>query len=250
MIALARAAVFSIVAVGAATSAASAQPCSGDGMALQILGSGDPFPNPQRASSSYLVWLDGKSRILVDVGSGAFLRFGQAEGRVADLSAILISHLHPDHVSDLPALLWLSNVARKDPLPIIGPDANDVVPSLSTFLTRLFDRRQGAFPMLDGTLRGVGSGVPLDVTVVDLTVQSRSPIFDKNGVTVTGMAVPHANTPSIAYRVRTAQGVVVFGSDQSGEDPRFAEFARDADIVVMHLTIGAGQTIRGHAPPD
>ena len=162
---------------------------------------------------------------------------------------ILISHLHPDHVSDLPALLWLSNVARKDPLPLVGPDGNDSVPSVSTFLSRLFDGRQGGFPMLSATLGGSRSTVPLEVTVVNPSRQGHSPVFDRNGITVSAMAVPHANVPSIAYRVRTGQGTVVFGSDQSGENPHFAEFASNADVLVMHLTIGAGETLRGHASP-
>jgi ribonuclease BN (tRNA processing enzyme) len=238
----------SIVIFLAATPVLSAQPCRGDGMTLQVLGSGDPLVNPHRASTGYLVWLDGKSRILVDVGGGAFLRFGQAEGRLADLFAILISHLHPDHVSDLPALLWLSNFARKDPLPMVGPDTNGFVPSLSTFLSRLFDQKEGAFPMLGGTLRGSGFGVPLDVMLVGANPEP-SQVIDRNGVAVSAMAVPHANVPSIAYRVRTARGTVVFGSDQSGEDRRFVEFARDADLLVMHLTSGVGQSIRGHASP-
>ena len=64
------------------------------------------------------------------MGGGAFLRFGQAQAKLSDLSLVAISHLHPDHVSDLPALLWLSHQARKDPLPIVGPSGNDVAPSL------------------------------------------------------------------------------------------------------------------------
>ena len=32
-----------------------------------------------------------------------------------------VSHLHPDHISDLPALLWGGRMVRQEPLPIIGP---------------------------------------------------------------------------------------------------------------------------------
>ena len=67
--------------------------------------------------------------MLVDMGGGTFLRFGQAQAKLSDLSLVAISHLHPDHVSDLPALLWLSHQARKDPLPIVGPSGNEVAPS-------------------------------------------------------------------------------------------------------------------------
>jgi ribonuclease BN (tRNA processing enzyme) len=65
--------------------------------------------NRDRASTSYLLWIDAQAKILVDMGGGAFLRFGQAQAKFSDLSLIAISHLHPDHVSDLPALLWLSH---------------------------------------------------------------------------------------------------------------------------------------------
>lgn len=240
---------FSIVAFAVALSAAS--PCA-RGMGIQILGSGDPFVNAQRASTSYLLWIDGHGRVLVDAGGGAFLRFGEAKGRIADLWLIAISHLHPDHVSDLPALLWLSQLGRTEPLPIVGPEGNDTVPSLSTFLTRLFDRKSGAFPMLGGTLRDIGAGVPLDVTMANADASTSEPtlVFDRHGVNVTALGVPHATTPSLAYRVRTSRGTVVFGSDQAGTDPRFAAFARDADILILHLTVGAGGTIPGHASPD
>ena len=61
--------------------------------------------------------------MLVDMGGGAYLRFGQSGAKLSDLALIAISHLHPDHVSDLPALLWLSRQVRKEPLPIVGPSA-------------------------------------------------------------------------------------------------------------------------------
>jgi hypothetical protein len=58
-------------------SSASAQSCGGP-LTLQILGSGGPAINSERASSSYLLWVDGHARMLVDMGGGAYLRFGQS----------------------------------------------------------------------------------------------------------------------------------------------------------------------------
>jgi ribonuclease BN (tRNA processing enzyme) len=118
---------------------APAQTCEPKGLAVQILGSGGPRVNAERGSSSYLVRLDGRGRVLIDAGGGAFLRFGQAGGRLEELSLLALSHLHPDHSSDLPALLWLSNLARKEPLPIAGPSGSDTVPDFQRFLHRLFD---------------------------------------------------------------------------------------------------------------
>jgi hypothetical protein len=70
---------FCLGVVAYATSAV-AQTCDTSGMAVQILGSGGPRINRERASTSYLVWLDRQGKILVDAGGGAFLRFGQAGG--------------------------------------------------------------------------------------------------------------------------------------------------------------------------
>jgi len=72
---------------------------------LQVLGSGGPEMNDKRASSSYLIWIDGKSRILIDFGSGASLRFEESDANIEELDMILLTHLHIDHTADLPALL-------------------------------------------------------------------------------------------------------------------------------------------------
>src|SRR5262249_51932567 len=167
-------------------------------VAGQILGSGGPIVNRDRASTSYLLWIDGQAKILVDMGGGAFLRFGQTQAKLSDLALVAISHLHPDHVSDLPALLWLSNFTRKDPLPIVGPSGNDLVPAFPIFLSRLFDAKNGAFQVLGTALgappvAGVGGGVRLDVSVVDVTKAEPSPVFDRQGVTVTALGIPHGN---------------------------------------------------------
>jgi len=93
-------AIGSLLALLSIPSSALAQSCAANPVAVQILGSGRPAVNRDRASSSYLLWMGAQARILVDIGGGAFLRFGQAQARLSDLSLIAISHLHPDHVSD------------------------------------------------------------------------------------------------------------------------------------------------------
>ena len=72
---------------------------------LQVLGSGGPELQDQRASASYLVWIENKPTVLVDMGGGSALRFGQAGANLADLQVILFTHLHVDHVVDFAALV-------------------------------------------------------------------------------------------------------------------------------------------------
>jgi ribonuclease BN (tRNA processing enzyme) len=227
-----------------------AQTCAGASVGVEVLGSGGPRVNADRASTSYVVWLDGHARILVDIGGGALLRFGQAGARLDDLSLIAISHLHPDHVSDLPALLWRNSETRKEPLPIAGPSGNNAAPAFDVFLDRLFDGKHGAFQVLGGVLGGAGEGVRLAITVVDAARAEPTLVLDKAGVRVTALGVPHANMPSLAWRIDTAGASVVFASDQTGTNPKFVEFARGADLLIMHLALGLGASNAFHASPD
>ena len=255
---------FAAVIVGGALmlatrSAAVAQSCAAGSATVQILGSGGPALNPERASASYLLWVSGQARMLVDVGGGAYLRFGQSGAKPSDLALVAISHLHPDHVSDLPAFLWLSHTVRTELLPIVGPSAgkgaagptgNDVAPDFPTFLSRLFDDKSGAFQVLGGALGGKGNGVRLDVTTVDVLKTEPTTVFEGQGLKVTALGIPHANMPTLAYRVETPDGSVVFSSDQNGTDPKFVDFARDADTLIMHMQVPAGTTNNPlHAAP-
>ena len=245
---------FAPVVLGAAmilasNSVALGQSCAPGSTTVQILGSGGPGLNPERASASYLLWVGGQARVLVDMGGGAYLRFGQSGAKTSDLALVAISHLHPDHVSDLPAFLWLSHTVRTEPLPIVGPSAgkgaagptgNDVAPDFQTFLSRLFDDQSGAFQVLGGVLGGKGNGVRLNVSTVDVLKTELTTVFEGQGLKVTALGIPHANMPTLAYRVETPAGSVVFSSDQNGTDPKFVDFARDADTLIMHMAVPAG----------
>jgi ribonuclease BN (tRNA processing enzyme) len=235
-------------------SSASAQSCTGNPVAIQILGSGGPYINPSRSSSSYLLWIGDQAKILVDMGGGAHHRFGEAQAKVRDLSLVAISHLHPDHVADLPALIWISNRFREEPLPIVGPSGNNVFPDFSTFLYRLFDEKTGAFQVLGSALGGkesyAASSVRLDVGVVDVTKAEPSAVYDRAGVTVTALGIPHGDSPTLAYRVQTRGVSVVFSSDQTGTSPEFVKFAKGANVLIMHLAIPVGERNPFHATPD
>ncbi len=238
-----------VVALLAIPASARAQVCAVSPVTVQILGSAGPRLDNERASASYLLWIDGQARMLVDAGGGAYLRFAQSGARLSDLWLLAVSHLHPDHISGLPALLWLSEQTREEPLPAAGPSGNDVMPAFPTFLNRLFDQNDGAFQILGGTVGSGGRGVPLDVTVVDVASVEALTVLDQPEMTVTALGIPHGNIPALAYRVQVGDVSIVFSTDQNGTSPAFIEFARDADVLVMHLAIAAGATSALHAAP-
>jgi len=242
-----RPAVIFLLGLLSIASNASAQTCTGNPVAVQILGSGGPAINPERASAGYLLWIGAQAKLLFDIGGGTYIRFGQSRAKLADLAMVGISHLHPDHTSDLAALMWGSNRMRSEPLPIVGPSGNNVAPDFATFLYRMFDEKTGAFQVLGSTLGAEQPGAErprLNVSVVDITKTEPTKVFDREGITITALRIPHANLPTLAYRVQTHDVSVVFSSDQNGTDPRYVDFAKGANVLIMHLAIAAG------APPN
>jgi ribonuclease BN (tRNA processing enzyme) len=232
-----------------ASSGALAQSCAGSPVAVQVLGSGAPGFVKDRANTSYLLWVGNQAKILVDAGGGAYVRFGQAQAKFPDLSMILVSHLHPDHSSDLPGVLWSGRNTRNDTLRIVGPSGNEAAPAFNDFLTRLFDPKAGSWEVLSSVV-ATGPGVKLDPQVVDVTKQEPTTVYDRDGIKVTAMGIPHGNLPTLAYRVETQGITVVFSSDQNGTNPRFPGFAKGADILVMHLAIGVGANNPNQALPS
>src|ERR1700751_5936600 len=130
-----------------------AQTCGGEGIAVQVLGSGGPELQDKRASSSYLVWQDGQARVLVDAGSGSSLRFGESGAKMSQLDVILFTHFHVDHSADFPALIFSSWFEERDrPLPVYGPAGNSDFPSTVDFVHAFFNRRNGIYRYLSELL--------------------------------------------------------------------------------------------------
>lgn len=76
-------------------------------MRVTVVGCSGSFAGPRSAASCYLVQADdGEGRtwnVVLDLGSGAFGPL-QAVVDPFDLDAVLLSHLHPDHVADITGL--------------------------------------------------------------------------------------------------------------------------------------------------
>jgi len=234
---------------------AAAQPCPGKGAAVQVLGSGGPELADRRASSAYLLWLDGKARALVDFGGGAALRFGESGARVADLDAILLTHLHADHTADLPALIKSSFFEeRTAPLPVYGPVGNKFMPSTVTFVRTLFDSTRGAYRYLGEFLSPLGKDTyklkPYDVNPREL----RQGVIHENGrLRIAAAAVAHGQVPALAWRIEAGGRSVVWSGDMNGRGEGLATLARNADLLIAHNAVpeGAGGVERSlHMPPS
>jgi ribonuclease BN (tRNA processing enzyme) len=218
---------------------------------LQILGSGGPIADDARASSGYLLWINGESRVLIDAGGGTFLRFGEAGASFDELDFVGLSHLHTDHSADFPALLKSGSFSDRDrPLPIAGPDGDGVFPGLNSYLRAMLDADDGAYAYLSSFLDGTNA-TPM-LTPREVEGSEPAVVYTSEDLSVAAMHVPHGIVPAVAFRVVIDDQTVVFASDQNGDDPAFIDFAKDADILLMHMVVpdgASGIARRLHAPP-
>ncbi len=249
------AAFFAFLLGGAAASGAEIDRCGVDGVALQVLGSGGPELQDKRASSSYLVWWNGHARVLVDIGGGAALRFGQSGADVTGLDVILLTHIHVDHVADLPALVKSSYFEdRRDALPVFGPTGNSNFPATTRFIRDLFAAPHGTFRYLSELVSPAQGGAyqlqPHDVVLKAHEVRS---IFNGKDIRVAATSVIHGGVPALAYRVDLGGVRIAFSGDTDGNNGNLELLAAAADVLVAHNAVpeGAQGVERAlHMPPS
>ncbi|MGI5836529.1 MAG: ribonuclease Z [Chloroflexota bacterium] len=88
---------------------------------VALLGTGGMTPLPKRWLSSLLVRLRG-NLLLVDCGEGTQISLKKLGWGFKEISTILLTHLHADHVAGLPGLLLtIGNSGRTDWLVVYGP---------------------------------------------------------------------------------------------------------------------------------
>ena len=100
-------------------------------MKLTVLGNNGPYPENRGACSGYLLTSDSEdTRILIDCGTGVLARLLD-EASLSDIDAVILSHLHFDHMSDmLPMQYALQFNPREKTLPVIAPASPEPVRKL------------------------------------------------------------------------------------------------------------------------
>jgi ribonuclease BN (tRNA processing enzyme) len=228
--------------------------CTGRGIEVQVLGSGGPEIEDRRASTGYVIWQDGKARVLIDAGSGTANHFGDANARTADLDAIFLTHLHVDHAADLPVFVKSSYfIERSRPLPVLGPAGNDLYPSTAEFVKLLFDSDRGVYRYLGEFLPGGGGSYALQPQDLKLSVDQITQVFSGAGMKVYALDSAHGPVPSMALRFEMGDVVLAFSGDTNGSSKAFVNLAKNADLFIAHNAVpeGAGGLARDlHMTPS
>ena len=224
---------------------------------LVLLGTaGAPLPVAGRGGISSAVVVDGRV-FVVDCGRGCPSAFVSARLDFTRLEAVFLTHLHVDHLGDLPGMILYPWGVRGSvpPLRVYGPSRPAELPEGDAVFHRvttidpelpapgtadLVEHILAAFAYhlnvmpLDARMPDAGSLVRgFDLSVAPGPVPAV--VFSDDAVRVTAVAVRHGRAvPALAYRFDTADGSVAFSGDTAASDSLIA-LAQGADILVHQV---------------
>lgn len=196
---------------------------------VTLTGTGVPHPSPGRAGPGVLV-RHGTTVLQFDAGRGTVLRLAEAGAMVHELDALFVTHVHSDHVIDLPDVVmtrWVQGTLHPaGPLPIVAVEG-----VATRFASRMLD------PFLDDIdlrIEHVQEHPPqLDIRPFTAPTTPTEVWRSEDGtVVVEAAGVHHEPVPeAVAHRVRTPAGVVVISGDTRVCD-EVRDLATGADVLV------------------
>ncbi|MBM3298810.1 MAG: MBL fold metallo-hydrolase [Deltaproteobacteria bacterium] len=202
-------------------------------MEITILGTGTSTPHLHRNASGLVVHASGLW-VLVDIGPGTLRRMCEAAIDNKWIDLILITHFHPDHVSDLVPLLFASNyefgAVRTEPFHVVGP--------------------QGLEQFYETLVATYGDWiVPTGGRLLKKEMNPReADAFSMKGVTI--RSAPAAHTfPSLSYRIE-ANGVSVTVSGDTDVSVDLVELARHTDLLICECALPDHMKVPGHLVPS
>ena len=183
-------------------------------------------------SSGYLVRSAG-GQVLVDCGPGTALALARS-GRLEAIDAVVITHEHGDHASDVIGLAYARRFPDPmAPIPLLAPSSTLWV------LERLDDLfAVSTLPEMAKTIAASFDPHPL--------AMDGSPVAMPGGLRLAAFAMAHA-VPSAGLRFSAGATTVAFSSD-TGECDALGEVAEHADLFICEATYLAAtpELLKGH----
>jgi ribonuclease Z len=192
---------------------------------VTLLGTGSPLPDPNRAGSATLVRAGGLT-FLFDAGRAVGLRLTAAGVVPPMLTAVLLTHLHSDHITDLNDVItgrWVMSLGP-NPLPIVGPARTGEV--------------------VDGILAMLGPDIGYRIAHHEDLTEGPQPVVTESAggvvwhdegadVRIWAAATDHRPVePTLGYRVEHGGASVVMGGD-GVPCPGLDELCAGADAYVQ-----------------
>ena len=192
-------------------------------MDIVLTGTGSPLPDANRAGPSTLIKVDN-CHVLVDAGRGVVMRMAGAGSLPIFLRAVLLTHLHSDHICDLNDVItthWVMSQGNAT-LSIYGP------PGTQEFVERQMHALEADIGYRIEHHDALTNGPQVEVVELSSGYQ-----FELDELSVSTAATEHAPVkPTLGYRIEHGEVAAAIVGDTlpcQGVD----ELARHADAYVQ-----------------
>jgi ribonuclease BN (tRNA processing enzyme) len=210
---------------------------------ITVLGKSPAWQDADGACSGYLVQGGGQT-VLLDCGSGVFAKLRRFVDYV-DVDAVVISHLHADHILDLvPFASGLRYAPRQQPVPVDGHPG-----TASPARPRMF-APPGALEAFAGLSSATGMTADHIELAFDLTVYDPADTVTIGELTVRFQPVPHF-IPANAVEFASGGGRFTFSAD-CRPNQELCDFAAGTDLLLVEATLPRPEREgeRGHLTPE
>ena len=214
-----------------------------DTLKVIVCGSRSPLPSPGRAEACILVEA-GDDIYIFDMGNGSVNNLTQYQLPWPNVQAVLITHMHSDHMADLPDAhlqSWIQG--RTEPLKVYGPEGINLV-------TKGFELAYSA----DYQYRSDHHGqemLPMSVAGFnEITITNNELIPNETpGLEILPFVVDHYPVNS-AYGFKiTYKGRTVVISGDTINDGSVQKYSKDADLLIHSaISIDIVERMRRVAP--
>lgn len=201
-------------------------------MRVILLGTGAALPDPDRCHTSILLTLDNGRHFLLDCGHGATRQMTRVNVNPADVGHVFLTHLHYDHVCELPFFVissWI--LARPHAIDLRGPKGTKAMAG-HLFENGAFDadiRARAAYPLRQANIEALRPKI---------TEYEPGVVFEDADIRVTAEHVDHIPveiSPCFGFRIE-AEGKVVTFSGDTAPCPGIERLSHDADLLIHECT--------------
>lgn len=198
-------------------------------MRIIALGTGVPQVQRGQLSACWLIELGNGDSFIFDIGTRCTVNLSFLEMPWDKFSKVFLSHLHADHIGDLPTLLadgW--DMGRSVPLEVWGP--NGATPEMGT--RAAIEHMLGMYRWDFGSKLGRGAMSAYAVKIHEFDFSKEQVVYEKNGVTIRSWPALHTIDGPVSYSLEW-NGLKVSYSGDMVPNKWFVDNSHDSDLVIL-----------------
>ena len=198
-------------------------------MKIVILGSGTLSPSINRTAAGIIIGINN-DLILLDSGSGIYYKLAKAGIYFHDISHVFYSHYeHPDHINDLPFILFAKKYDIKDfkkNIILTGPPG----------FTDFYNKIETLYPILQE--------LPFELNIKEM----QNDKMDYGSFSVESRPMSHGSAKAVGYRIESQNKTIVYSGD-TDYCANIIKLTGNADVLITECSYPDQMKIPNHLSP-